>query len=45
MFFAPEAGIEPTTNSLTASCSTAELHRSKGHLVVQVGIEPTWDTL
>lgn len=35
---APEVGFEPTTNWLTASYSTTELHRNK--LVEDMGLEP-----
>lgn len=30
LFLAPRVGVEPTTNSLTASCSTIELPRNVG---------------
>ncbi len=39
---APRVGIEPTTNSLTASRSTAELPRNV--FAPRVGIEPTTKT-
>ena len=36
---APRVGFEPTTNRLTADCSTAELSR-KNLLEAETGIEP-----
>ena len=40
--FALRAGFEPTTNWLTANCSTTEPPK---HIVVKVGLEPTTSCL
>ena len=39
LFLAPRVGFEPTTNRLTADCSTAELSRNNS-LEAETGIEP-----
>ncbi len=36
---APQVGLEPTTDRLTADCSTTELLRNKGHNKLHEGLE------
>ncbi len=40
---APAVGFEPTTDRLTADCSTTELHRIK--MEARTGIEPVYTAL
>jgi hypothetical protein len=35
---APKVGLEPTTDRLTADCSTTELLRNKKYLFIMVGL-------